>query len=281
MRLGRPSSLLRGLFMNDHCQASTVVQRIALADGLVLEVASQCDIGCVRKNNEDRVGVLALPEGAVLMVADGMGGHAAGEVASEIAWDTVRAACANGWEPPVADMLWQMLQEANQRIYAQGEANALQHGMGTTATVLALAGAEAWYAHVGDSRLYLLRERRLQQLSEDHSMVAEMVRNGMLNADAAADHPCRNVILRALGSAAVPEFQISPLPLAIQAGDVFLLCSDGLYEVLSTRELAGLLAAPAARACREMVDSARERGGPDNISAVVARVVDAVGPQGV
>lgn len=259
--------------MNDHGQVSTVVQRIALADGLVLEAASQCDIGCVRRNNEDRVGVLALPGGAVLMVADGMGGHAAGEVASEIAWDTVRTACANGWEPPVADALWQALQEANRRIYVQGEANALQHGMGTTATVLALAGAEAWYAHVGDSRLYLLREGRLQQLSEDHSMVAEMVRNGMLSADAATDHPCRNVILRALGSAAVPEFQISPLPLAIQAGDVFLLCSDGLYEVLSFRELAGLLEASAAWACREMVDLARERGGPDNISAVVARVM--------
>lgn len=259
--------------MNNYGQASAVVQRIALADGMVLDVASQCDIGCVRKSNEDRVGVLALPEGAVLMVADGMGGHAAGEVASEMAWDTVRTACAKGWEPPMPDMLWQMLYEANQCIYAQGEANALQHGMGTTATVLALAGAEAWYAHVGDSRLYWLRDGLLQQLSEDHSMVAEMVRSGMLSAEAAVDHPCRNVILRALGSAAVPEFQISPQPLVIQTGDVFLLCSDGLYEVLSPVELAGLLEAPPAWACREMVDLARERGGPDNISAVVGRVL--------
>lgn len=254
--------------------AEAAFQHIGLAAGMALDVASRCDIGCVRQNNEDRVGVFALPGGgALLMVADGMGGHAAGEVAAQMALDAMGDVCAAGLAEPVPDTLETALLDANRRIYRQGEANPAQRGMGTTATVLVLAGEQAWFTHVGDSRLYLLRTRHLQQLSEDHSLVAEMVRGGLLNPAEAVDHPCRNVIVRAMGSDQTLCPQTSPEPLAVQPDDVFLLCSDGLHDQLATHELADLLEAPPIIACQALVNLARERGGTDNISAVVCRVV--------
>lgn len=252
-----------------------VVQHISLSAGLAAEVASLCDMGCVRQNNEDRVGVFSLPGGgALLMVADGMGGHAAGEVAAQMALDAVSEACAAELAQPMPAILQRALATANRSIRNQGEANPAQRGMGTTATALAVAGKRAWFVHIGDSRLYRLRRGRLEQLSEDHSLVAEMVRGGMLSEADAAGHPCRNVIVRALGSDEELHPQISGEPLTVQPEDVFLLSSDGLHDQVVARELADLLEAPPARACQALVNLARERGGPDNISAVVCRVIE-------
>lgn len=255
--------------------ADAIAQRIHLTAGLVAEVSSLCDPGCVRQNNEDRIGVFALPEGgALLMVADGMGGHAAGEVAAQMALDAMGSALASGIGTTTIDDLLLALEQTNTHIYCQGEANPAQRGMGTTITLLALNGSVAWFIHVGDSRLYRLRDRQLQQLSEDHSLVAEMVRTGLLSPAEAADHPCRNVIVRALGSDPVVQPQISRKPLSIQLNDVFLLCTDGLHDLLAFNELADLLEASPLLACQALVNLARERGGPDNISAVVCRVLN-------
>ncbi|BBL72772.1 PP2C family protein-serine/threonine phosphatase [Methylogaea oryzae] len=259
----------------DFPTADPDVQRISLSAGMAAEVASLCDMGCVRQNNEDRVGVFSLPSGgALLVVADGMGGHAAGEVAAQMALDAMNEACVVDLAEPLPTALRLALATANRRILDQGEANPAQRGMGTTATALALAGEQAWFVHVGDSRLYRLRNGQLQQLSEDHSLVAEMVRGGMLSEADAVDHPCRNVIVRALGSDQELRPQISVEPLSVQMEDVFLLSSDGLHDQLSPVELANLLEAPPSIACLALVNLARERGGPDNISAVVCRVVE-------
>lgn len=257
---------------SEQTEPFATVQRINLTSELALDVAGLCDMGCVRRNNEDRIGVFALPGCALLMVADGMGGHAAGEVAAQMALDAMADACATGLTEPVPEALQQALAAANGRIRHEGETNPAWRGMGTTATVLVLIGERVWFAHIGDSRLYRLRNGGLEQLSEDHSLVAEMVRNGLLSPSDAADHPCRNVIVRALGSDPIISPQITLEPLAVQSGDVFLVSSDGLHDQLTSKELADLLEAPPATACQALVNLARERGGPDNISAVVGRM---------
>lgn len=252
---------------------SDSVQRITLGAGLTAETFGLCDIGCVRQNNEDRLGIFALSGGgALMMVADGMGGHAAGEVAAQITLDTVAELAAARMTIAVPAALGQALELANQRICRESDSNPAQRGMGTTATVLAMIDQRAWFAHIGDSRLYRLRDCRLQQLSEDHSLVAEMVRGGLLSPQDAVDHPCRNVIVRALGIEADMHPQLCELALDVLAEDVFLLCSDGLHDQLTPGELADLLEAPPHIACQALVNLARERGGADNISAVVCRV---------
>lgn len=253
-------------------------QRIRLAPETqgtrVVEVASLCDLGCVRHNNEDRLDVFVLPVGGVLlMVADGMGGHAAGEVAAQIAVDTLSEACATDWGQSVPKVLQKALVAANSRIRSEGAAKPTQRGMGTTATVLVLTDERSWFAHVGDSRLYRLRNGQLEQMSEDHSLVAEMVRGGLLSPSDAAGHPCRNVIVRALGSDPDICPQISQKPQAVLLDDVYLLCSDGLHDRVNDHEIADLLEASPATACQTLVNLARERGGPDNISVVVCRVL--------
>lgn len=246
---------------------------IKLTAGLTAEIYGLCDVGCVRRNNEDRLGVFTLPDGGVLMmVADGMGGHAAGEVAAQITLEAVGETACTGMSSSVPAALRSALELANHRICREGENNPAQRGMGTTASVLAAVEDQAWFAHIGDSRIYRLRGSRLQQLSEDHSLVAEMLRGGLLSPEDAIDHPCRNIIVRALGIDADVHPQISGAALDVCADDVFLLCSDGLYDQLTPGELADLLEAPAQAASQALVDLARERGGADNISVLVCRI---------
>jgi protein phosphatase len=231
--------------------------------------------GRVRAVNEDVVAYVIPGEndpggarGALALVADGMGGHAAGDVASRIAADTVvRLYYELDGRP--ADVLARCLGAANREIYERSLSDPDCAGMGTTCTVLAFRDDAAFLAHIGDSRAYLWRDRTLQQISEDHSLVAELVRRGELTPEEASHSPQRHVIVRALGTpASTPSIWREGMRLL--AGDVFVLCSDGLTDLVADATISETVAwLPPFDACRTLVDAALAAGGTDNISVGV------------
>jgi serine/threonine protein phosphatase PrpC len=244
------------------------------------------DTGCTREHNEDAV-AFSLPNSKcstdtklLALVADGMGGHAAGEVASSIAAEVVFRLYFVGQGSPT-ERLFTSLSAANQAIYERAQHDPACLGMGTTCTVLAIHKGAAFLGHIGDSRAYLLRGAHLRQISEDHSLVAQLVRDGSLTKEQAARSPDRNVILRALGNEprARPTVWREGLPLI--AGDGLLLCSDGLSDVVEEREIeAAVRDLPPFEACRTLIDAALAAGGPDNISVGVFSVATCSTPGG-
>ena len=241
------------------------------------------DRGHVRSDNEDcaafvlpRPGDVDDRRPAVAIIADGMGGHAAGEVASRIACETMlRRALQGGAAPPV--LLREAVEEANAAILEKASREADLAGMGTTVTALLLAGNRVFVAHVGDSRLYILRDRRLHCLSRDHTLVAEMVRCGQLSHEAARTHPDRNIIYKALGTDPHLDPAVGGRGLPVRPGDRLLLCSDGLTDLVTDDVIAReLWAHDPPDACRVLVQLALDAGGHDNITVGVFRVVDAV-----
>jgi serine/threonine protein phosphatase PrpC len=217
----------------------------------------------VRRHNEDR----SLARPAVLAVADGMGGALAGEVAAQVAVEAVAALAA----PVTADDVRQALQEANRTIRRMAAEDPDKAGMGTTLTTALLADDRLDVVHVGDSRAYLWRDGELRQLTEDHSVVAELVRRGSLSAEDAEHHPHRNVITRALG--AEPDVVADTVSEALRDGDVVLLCSDGLSSYVPERDIAAALAAAGSlrEAAAALVERANAAGGTDNVTVVLAR----------
>jgi serine/threonine protein phosphatase PrpC len=245
-----------------------------------MDASVQTDKGCVREINEDS-GRMVRPsdpallaaKGTLLVVADGMGGHSAGEVASQMAADVVcRLYYETRAEPGQA--LRHAVEEANRRIHAAAAEDEAKHGMGTTCTALALCGGRAYAAHVGDSRLYMLRAGQLYQLSEDHSAVNEMVKMGILTKEQARTHEDKNVILRALGT--TPDVEVSVLePFAVREGDRYLLCSDGLHDLVVEHEIAAVLSETADihAAGERLIALAKERGGHDNITVGIIAIM--------
>jgi protein phosphatase len=232
--------------------------------------------GSVRELNEDVVAYvlpteaqIAAGRGALALVADGMGGHAAGEVASRIAAETVlRLYYQLEGSPP--EVLEKCFRAANDAIHKRSQIDPACSGMGTTCTVLALKGGTAFVGHIGDSRAYLLRDGRLKQISEDHSLVAQLVREGALTEEEATRSPERNVILRALGTERSIEPSISREGFPLRAGDVFMICSDGLSDLVDDQVIAETIAGLAPfEACRALVDAALAAGGTDNVSVGV------------
>ncbi|WP_457629920.1 Stp1/IreP family PP2C-type Ser/Thr phosphatase [Oceanithermus sp.] len=238
-------------------------------DGIpAVEAAALTHPGRQRTTNQDAVGQHVNGSYGIFVVADGMGGHRTGELASRMAVknivDVVRE------EEPSPNLLLDAFEEANESIYTAGQ-RPESRGMGTTATALALNLPYAIIAHVGDSRAYLLRDGVLTQLTQDHSWVAERMRQGLLTPSEARNHRWRNVITNALGS--FPEARVDLIGLKVQPGDRFLLCSDGLSGVLEDSVLQEILEElPPAEAVERLVKLANEWGGPDNISAVVVAV---------
>ena len=246
-----------------------------------LDFASLSDIGQVRMKNEDSVGrhqpgdeKQLAERGTIFVVADGMGGHRGGEIASALAVETVVSLyyTEEGSDPTA--ILGECFVEANKRIFQKATGDADLFGMGTTCTTMVVRGAEAFFAHVGDSRAYVLRNGDLFQLTEDHSLVGEMVRSGILSTEDAQHHPKRNVITRSLGTHQdlAPDFPSTPYTIA--DGDVFLLCSDGLTSMVPDEEIKHIVGAhEPAEACQALVDLANANGGKDNISVQIVKIV--------
>jgi protein phosphatase len=211
----------------------------------------------------------------LFIVADGMGGHRGGEIASKLAVDTVIASFyASDEKTPVAAFK-KAFSEANRVIIEKSREDVALFGMGTTCTALAIRPGEAYFAHVGDSRAYILRGGELKQVTEDHSLVGEMVRSGIISDEDAKVHPRRNVITRSLGTHEELETDTPDSPLPLIDGDVFLLCSDGLTSLVDEEELEVVVGANSPReACDRLVELANAKGGKDNITVQVIKVID-------
>ena len=238
-----------------------------------LVFAAATDVGRMRKNNEDSY----LSSKPVAAVADGMGGHSAGEVASAIAIEELAALRDRGpWENETAatDDLKQAILRANRRIREMAASDRKLNGMGTTLVALLEDGDMVHVANVGDSRGYLLRQGELSQVTVDHSLVQELVDDGRLSPEDAERHPQRSVITRALGID--PEVEFDLFTYKLQVGDRLLLCSDGLSDVVEPAQIRNVLlrVRSAQKAARQLVTVANEQGGPDNITVVVVDAVD-------
>src|SRR5262249_48685751 len=269
---------LRKSKANQSQQAVTSEVR-ALRIELAITASVQTDVGCHREINEDCSayiepgnGELLAARGRLVVVADGMGGHSAGEVASRMAVDVIsRVYYERGGD--AASALKTSFLEANREIHQPSTEVQGRSGMGTTCTALVLRNGTALAAHVGDSRLYLIRSGQIYLMTEDHSAVMEMVRRGLLTREEARHHPDQNVILRALGSP--PEIEISTWdePFSIRPGDRFMLCSDGLYDLVDDKEIMdAVLGEDVHSACAGLITLAKERGGYDNITVAVVGI---------
>jgi serine/threonine protein phosphatase PrpC len=251
---------------------------------LAVEVAGKTDVGCVRANNEDNFGFDS--RYGIFVVCDGMGGQAAGEVASKMGVDilldyfrretppapgrlSIGTAPSSG-----ARSLASAIQLANQTIFQAGQEQNGHGGMGSTIVAVLVRGSSLVIGHVGDSRIYLVRQGVIQQLTEDHSLVMEQVRRGYITLEQAEKSEMQNIILRALGSEEVVEADVEDL-LALP-GDLLLMTSDGLTRHVKDEEILQVVqrASDLERACAELVETAKQRGGDDNITCLLVRVLD-------
>jgi PPM family protein phosphatase len=235
------------------------------------ETTCKTDTGRQRRDNEDS----AYARAPVFVVADGMGGAQAGEVASKIAIETFEQGLPDGENPE--ERLAQRVREANREIYARSRAEHESAGMGTTLTAAYLDDTSVAIAHVGDSRAYLFRDGTLQRLTRDHSLVDELVRHGKLTEAQAAEHPQRSIITRALGPE--PEVEVDTWTYPARPGDVLLLCSDGLTSMISEGLVTEILASHETLdlAADALIRQANEAGGRDNITVVLFRVEEVDG----
>jgi protein phosphatase len=238
---------------------------------MILRATARTDVGRKRAANEDRYALA--PELGLYLVADGMGGHTAGQVASELAAEGAVAAlrALEGAEAPLTEKLRYSVAAANRSIFATARARPELTGMGTTLVAVLVDGQRVALAHVGDSRAYLVRGGRIRRLTDDHSLVAELVRRREISERDARGHPHRHVLTRALGVRRAVEADLAELTPA--GGDLFVLCSDGLTGHVDDDEIARtVLADPDLDAvCERLVELANERGGDDNITVVLVR----------
>ncbi|HXR64398.1 MAG TPA: Stp1/IreP family PP2C-type Ser/Thr phosphatase [Ktedonobacteraceae bacterium] len=249
-----------------------------MAKLLRLDVAQLTDVGRKREHNEDNMAYVIPKDpqvmarkGALFIVADGMGGHAAGEVASEIAVDTVSNAYYQDENDDVPTSLLQSIRRDNGAIHQRAAENMLRSGMGTTCVSAVLRGGVAYIANVGDSRAYFVRKSRIYQISQDHSWVAEQVRAGLLTEEQARTHAQRNVITRSLGTQ--PDVEIDIFREVLEEGDTLVLCSDGLSGLVNDEDLLRTVDQFVPQeSVYHLVERANENGGPDNITAIVVRV---------
>ncbi len=254
---------------------------------LTVQVAGKSDLGCVRTNNEDNFGYDT--RYGVFVVCDGMGGQAAGEVASKMGVDTIldyfRKAGGETGKYPVegqamegvserANALASSIRLANRSIFEAASKNAGHAGMGSTVVAALVKGSFLSIAHVGDSRIYLIRKDSIQQLTNDHSLVMEQVRRGLITQEEAEKSNMQNIIIRALGSEATVEADVDDM--LAQPGDILLLASDGLTKHVKDSGLLKLVkgAPTLSLACDALIQAARDDGGDDNITCILVRVVE-------
>lgn len=243
-----------------------------------LVMTGRTDPGMVREHNEDCF--LIVPENGFALLADGMGGHLSGEVASAMAVDQVTQHLLNALQAPAANngavtdssVLEEAIKAANSAIHSSSMQHPEQAGMGTTIVAVTFHDDRLTVAHVGDSRLYRYRNGELSQVTEDHSMVQELLRRGLISPEEARTSVNRNLVTRALGVDPVVEVDIKEE--TVQDGDLYLLCSDGLNDVLTDAEIATLLGQygdDMEKATRQIILEVNARGGPDNVSIVLIR----------
>jgi len=257
-----------------------------------IEVSSQTDIGCVRQNNEDSFGYWEpeddqqfLRKGRLAVVADGMGGYEGGQEASRLAVETLVGVYRDfGGNDPQAALI-EALQTAHHQIREYSFAHPELRGMGTTCTAAAIvrvadAGSDGaanhdalYYVHVGDSRLYLIRDGQITKVTRDHSYVGRLVEAGMISPEEAEHHPQRNILTAALGTNPDLVMDAPERPEPLRPEDVLLICSDGLWGQVSDAEILDAVEHKSAeQAGRELIQLARERGGPDNITVEILRL---------
>jgi protein phosphatase len=238
---------------------------------MILRAAASTDVGLRRKENEDRYALC--PQLGLYLVADGMGGHSAGQVASELAAQTALQAIQTleGAAASLAEKLRYAVAAANRAIFGRAEEQPEYAGMGTTLVAFLADQERAALAHVGDSRAYLIRGRRIRQLTDDHSIVGELLRRREISEDAAREHPHRHVLTRALGVRRLVEPDL--VELALEPRDVFVLCSDGLTNHVEDHEIAKWVCGgeELQETCEQLIDLANSRGGEDNSTVLLAR----------
>ena len=245
-----------------------------------VEVSGQSDIGCQRENNEDSFGYWEpeddeqfLRKGRLAIVADGMGGYEGGQEASHLAVETVSSFYRdrNGSDPQ--QVLNDAIHAANERVRQHGFAHPKLRGMGTTCTAIVVVGHALHYVHVGDTRLYLVRNGGITQITRDHSYVGRLVESGVISREEAENHPQRNILTAALGTSADLIMDAPEHPASLQAQDVLVVCSDGLWGQVQDAEILEAVANHDPEAAgRQLIELARERGGPDNITLQILRL---------
>jgi PPM family protein phosphatase len=241
-----------------------------MSNTITLQTAALSDVGKVRTSNEDAYGY-CLAAG-VFAVCDGMGGAAAGEVASRIAVDTlIERLCAVTSLEDRRKALEESIDAANRQVYTHAAQDAALHGMGTTLVAVAIQDGKALIGHVGDSRCYLFRAGQLTRQTDDHSLVDEQVRLGHMTQADAENSPLRNVITRAIGTQKSVQPEITDLPL--EAGDILLLCSDGLTREVPEARITSILRGPETieELCQQLIDAANDAGAHDNVTAILIR----------
>jgi protein phosphatase len=249
-----------------------------------LIIGSSTHVGRVRADNQDFFGKfpgdsldLSAPKGQLFIVADGMGGHKAGRMASELAVNTLSKTYFSSTSVDILESLRAAFQAANTEIFTYGSNNPGFTGMGTTCCALVLRDGRAFIGHIGDSRIYQITKRRITQLTQDHSKVAEMVRRGIITKEEARTHPERSHLYRALGTRPTLEADFfDDIPLTRTKS--FLMCTDGLYNHIEEWELHQTVLSHAPQeACTLLVDMANDRGGQDNITVQIIQLVIAGG----
>ncbi len=245
-----------------------------------MEVASLSDVGRQRDNNEDSCRYWE-PEsdedlehkGRVAVIADGMGGYEGGQEASRLAVETVIEVYDRAFSSDPQAALVEGFAVAHKRIREYAEAHPEFQGMGTTCTALALVACQLYFAHVGDSRLYLVRAGEISRLTRDHTYVGRLVESGIVRAQDAETHPQRHILTAAMGSGREVAADFPKQALPVEQGDTFILCTDGLWGLVTDQEILGAVQhQPAASSCRALVTMALQRGGPDNITVQLLRV---------
>jgi PPM family protein phosphatase len=245
-----------------------------------IEVSVQSDIGCLRQNNEDSFGYWEpeddqqfLRKGRLAVVADGMGGYEGGQEASRLAVETLVEVYRDfGGDDPQAALV-EALQAAHEQIREYSFAHPELRGMGTTCTAVAIVQDSLYYVHVGDTRLYLIRDGQISRVTRDHSYVGRLVESGMISPEEAENHPQRNILTAALGTNPDLIMDSPGQPEPLRPEDVLLICSDGLWGQVRDLEILDAVENKSAEQTgRKLIELARERGGPDNITVEVLRL---------
>jgi PPM family protein phosphatase len=247
-----------------------------------IEMASLTDVGRQRANNEDSF-LYWEPDtddefrrkGSLAIVADGMGGYEGGQEASRLAVETVSHVYDRDFQGDPRRALIMAFEAAHLNIQSYATEHSEFQGMGTTCTALSILDRRLYFAHIGDSRLYLVRGQAISRLTRDHSYVGRLVESGIVRSEDAESHPQRHILTAALGSGREVNPDASERPLLLEKHDTLILCTDGLWSLVGDQELAGTVRSSSpAQSCRALVQMALDRGGPDNITVMILRIAD-------